>query len=522
MSYKDPATALEYLKTFEEKDGLSVSQLMDSKIRGGLTYNDFLILPGKIDFPSSEVTLQTKLTKKITLNAPFVSSPMDTVTESEMAIHMALLGGIGIIHHNCSPDEQAEMVRKVKKYENGFINFPVVISSSTTVGEAKKMKQQFGFAGFPVTESGKVAGKLVGIVTSRDIQFVEDDSLPVSQIMTTDLVTGKKGVTLTEGNDILKKTKKGKLPIVDEEGNLVSMLSRTDLMKNQSYPLASKSATTKQLLCGAAIGTIVADRERLSKLVEAGLDVVVVDSSQGNSVFQLDTIRWIKKTYPNLEVIAGNVVTREQAASLIAAGADGLRIGMGSGSICITQEVMACGRPQGTAVYSVTKFANEFGVPCIADGGVQNIGHITKAIALGASTVMMGGMLAGTTESPGEYFYRDGKRLKSYRGMGSVDAMEKTDVMGNASTSRYFSESDKVFVAQGVSGAVVDKGSVKKYVPYLYNGLQHSCQDIGVKSLDSMRENVDNGEIRFEFRTASAQLEGGVQNLHSYEKRLYN
>ncbi|AET40888.1 IMP dehydrogenase IMD3 Ecym_7031 [Eremothecium cymbalariae DBVPG len=521
MPYRDPKTALEYANTLE-KDGLSAAQLMDSNSRGGLTYNDFLVLPGKIDFPSSEVTLTSKLTKNITLNAPFVSSPMDTVTEADMAIYMALLGGIGIIHHNCSADEQAKMVRKVKKFENGFINSPVVVSPEMTVEQLKAMRLRYGFSGFPVTENGKVNGKLCGIITSRDIQFVEDNALLVSDLMTTKVITGQKGISLEEGNQILKNTKKGKLPIIDEQGNLISMLSRTDLMKNQSYPLASKSATTKQLLCGAAIGTIEADRLRLNKLVEAGLDVVVLDSSQGNSIFQLDMIKWIKETHPSLDVIAGNVVTREQAASLIQAGADGLRIGMGSGSICITQEVMACGRPQGTAVYNVTKFANQFGVPCIADGGVQNVGHITKAIALGASTVMMGGMLAGTTESPGEYFYRDGERLKTYRGMGSIEAMQKTDVKGNAATSRYFSESDKVLVAQGVAGSVVDKGSIKKYIPYLFNGLQHSCQDIGVKSLMELREKVDSADVRFEFRTPSAQLEGGVHNLFSYEKRLYN
>ncbi|EDO16110.1 hypothetical protein Kpol_1001p22 [Vanderwaltozyma polyspora DSM 70294] len=520
-SFNDCSRALESLNQYQTKDGLSVSELMDSRTRGGLTYNDFLILPGKIDFPSSAVKLETKLTKKITLNAPLVSSPMDTVTESEMAIHMALLGGIGIIHHNCSPEEQAEMVRKVKKFENGFINSPVVISPNATVFEAKQMRERFGFSGFPVTENGEQFGKVMGIITSRDIQFIEEDSLLVSQVMTTDLVTGKQGITLSEGNEILKTTKKGKLLIVDDNGNLVSMLSRTDLMKNQNYPLASKSATTKQLLCGAAIGTIEADKERLALLVEAGLDVVVLDSSQGNSVFQINMLQWIKQTYPSLEVIAGNVVTREQAASLIASGADGLRIGMGSGSICITQEVMACGRPQGTAVYNVCEFANKYGVPCMADGGIQNIGHIIKALALGASTAMMGGMLAGTHESPGEYFYQDGKRLKAYRGMGSIDAMQKTDKKANASTSRYFSESDSVLVAQGVAGAVVDR--------VLSRSSSHTCTTVyntHVKILvsltKSLRSEVDASNVRFEFRSASAQLEGNVHNLHSYEKRLHN
>lgn len=307
----EASKATSYLKDYPKKDGLSVKELIDSTNFGGLTYNDFLVLPGLINFPSSAVSLETKLTKKITLKSPFVSSPMDTVTEENMAIHMALLGGIGIIHHNCTADEQAEMVRKVKK-----------------------MHETLGFTSFPVTENGKVGGKLVGIITSRDIQFHEDDKSPVSEVMTRDLVVGKKGISLTDGNELLRSSKKGKLPIVDDEGNLVSLISRTDLQKNQDYPNASKSFHSKQLLCGAAIGTIDADKERLDKLVEAGLDVVVLDSSNGSSIFQLNMIKWIKEKYPELQVIAGNVVTREQAALLIEAGADALRIGMGSGSIC--------------------------------------------------------------------------------------------------------------------------------------------------------------------------------------------
>ena len=491
----------------ELKDGFSAADMFSGHT--GMTYKDFIILPGYIDFHPSEVDLETQLTRDLRIKRPLISSPMDTVTEDRMAIAMALTGGIGIVHYNNTIEQQRSIIEKVKRFKNGFITEPIVLSPQNIIADVDAIKKQFGFSGIPITDDGTRNGRLIGIVTNRDVDLERDRTIPLSQVMTTELVTVREGMPLAEANEILRSSKKGKLPIVNDRGQLVSLICRTDIKKHREYPDASKDSQ-KRLMVGAAISTKLETWDRLEALIEAGVDVIVIDSAQGNSHYQIELLKYMKKTFPDVQVIAGNVVTADQCYNLIQAGADALRIGMGPGSICITQDTMAVGRSQATAVYQTAKLARKYNIPVIADGGISNNGDIAVALAIGASAAMMGSMFAGTSEAPGEYFYENGVRLKRYRGMASLEAMEA----GGA--KRYFSEDLDIKVAQGVSGAVVDKGSMFQYLPYLVQALRQSFQDMGIRSVAELHDKMANGRVRFERRSLSAQAQGTVHGLYSF------
>lgn len=485
------------------------------------TYDDVIFMPGHIHFGAHEVDLSTKVTRNISLRTPLVSSPMDTVTEAGMAVAMAEVGGMGFIHYNNTVEEQVEHVKRAKSHTPGFVVEPAVMTKDNTVMDLIDLKERKGYGSVCVTDTGALGGKLLGIVSTRDYDFVNDGMTRLDEIMTVDMVTVQVGATTdikSAALEALKKNKFGKIPVVDSKGNLVGLATRSMFKSNRFGPATGPPSVAPdgRLLVGAAVGTRPQDRERVKALREVGhVDVVVLDSSQGDSTFQIEMVQHIKREHPGLDVICGNVVTSQQMLRLVEAGADGLRVGMGSGSICTTQEVCAVGRGQATAVYHTGRMGLSLDVPIIADGGIQNSGHIVKALALGASAVMCGSMFAGTEEAPGDYITLNGVRVKKYRGMGSLEAMTK------GSESRYYGDTQNLKIAQGVSGTVRDKGSVKRNVPYLIQAVKQGMQDLGAKTLGEAHVALHNGSQRLEARTGAAQAEGGVHDMHSYEKKSW-
>ncbi|KAB2601851.1 inosine-5'-monophosphate dehydrogenase 2-like [Pyrus ussuriensis x Pyrus communis] len=455
------------------EDGFSSDRLFNQGY--SYTYDDVIFLPHYIDFPTDSVHLASNLSRRIPLSIPCVSSPMDTVTESHMAISMAALGGIGIIHSNLTSSEQAHMVRSVKSRRVPLLSNP----------------------------SGSPNSKLLGYVAGKDWVKLGDKEVKIYDYMVncTDF-TVPWSYDLGAIGEYMEEKKRDLVATV-RENEVVDVVAKEQVERIKGYPKLGVGTVGPDgtWRVGAAIGTRESDKERLEELVKAGVDVVVLDSSQGNSIYQIEMIKYVKKMYSNLDVVGGNVVTVSQAQNLIQAGVDGLRVGMGSGSICTTQEVCAVGRGQATAVYKVASIASQSGVPVIADGGISNSGHIVKALVLGASTVMMGSFLAGSTEAPGVFVYQNGRRVKKYRGMGSLEAMTK------GSDQRYLGDTAKLKIAQGVVGAVADKGSVLKFIPYTMQAVKQGFQDLGASSLQSAHDLLKSSVLRLEVRTGAAQVE---------------
>lgn len=451
---------------------------MSQIIGDGITFDDVLLVPQYSEVTPNMIDLTTHLTKKIQLNIPMMSAGMDTVTEHRMAIAIARQGGIGIIHKNMSIEAQAEEVDKVKRSEYGVITDPFYLSPEHTLEDANALMAKFRISGVPITEGRK----LVGIITNRDLKFEEDFSRKIREVMTSkNLVTAKEGVTLAEAKKILAKARVEKLPIVDDDFNLKGLITIKDIEKQIKYPLSAKDEQGR-LLCGAAVGITKNVMDRVTALVNAKVDCIVIDSAHGHSKNIITTLKEIKAAYSDLQVIVGNVATGEATKALIEAGADAVKIGIGPGSICTTRVVAGIGVPQVSAVMDCYEAAKPYGVPIIADGGIKYSGDMTKALAAGASVCMMGSMFAGCDEAPGEFELYQGRKYKVYRGMGSIAAME------NGSKDRYFQTEAKKLVPEGVEGRVAYKGTVEDTIFQLVGGIRSGMGYCGAKNIKTLQE----------------------------------
>ena len=449
-------------------------------VKEALTFDDVLLIPGKSDVEPKDVNISTHLTKKIKLNTPLMTAAMDTVTESEMAIAIAREGGIGIIHKNMSIEAQADMVDRVKRSENGVITNPFYLSPEKTVAEADELMGKFKISGVPICENGK----FVGIITNRDMAFLseEDFKQPISEVMTKEnLITAPVGTTLQEAKELLKKHKVEKLPLIDGKGNLGGLITIKDIEKSIQYPNSSRDEKGR-LLCGAAIGATPDVLDRVDALVKAGADVLVLDSAHGHNSNIVKSVAKVKAAYPDVQLIAGNVATAEATHDLIEAGADAVKVGIGPGSICTTRVVAGIGVPQVTAIFDAAREAEKYGVPIIADGGIKYSGDIVKALAAGGSVVMVGSLVAGCKESPGETEIYQGRQFKVYRGMGSLAAM------GKGSSDRYFQGGNKKLVPEGVEGRVPYKGPLADTVFQMIGGIRAGMGYTGCATITDLHE----------------------------------
>lgn len=466
-------------------------------LKQGYTFDDVLLVPNKSEVLPKDVTLGTYLTKKIKLNIPLMSAGMDTVTESKMAIAMAREGGIGIIHKNMSIEQQAAEVDRVKRQENGVIADPFFLSPDNSIQDALNLMSRYRISGVPIT----VEGKLVGIITNRDIIFEQDYSKKISEVMTKEeLVTAPEDTTIEEAKKILKEHRIEKLPLVDKDNNLRGLITIKDIEKVKRYPNSAKDSKGR-LLCGAAVGVTKDMLERVKALVDAQVDVITIDTAHGHSKGVLEGVKKIKEAYPDLQIIAGNVATPEATRDLILAGADCVKVGIGPGSICTTRVVAGVGVPQLTAVMDCVEEANKYGIPVIADGGIKYSGDIVKALAAGAKICMMGSMLAGCEESPGEMEIYQGRSYKVYRGMGSLAAM------ACGSKDRYFQEDNKKLVPEGVEGRLPYKGYASDTIYQLVGGIRSGMGYLGAKTLDDLYENS-----RFVVQTSA-----GLRESHPHD-----